>query len=94
MELIFSILLVFLFTSSSPIQNCKCKNIVLFGRVKVVESHADFRVKIVTSLPDLEVKKVDYNPHKCGQWRFVENHPDFTVKLVDFNEDFKIRIAE
>jgi hypothetical protein len=50
---------------STRIKECKCKNISLHGRVKVVESHADFLVKIVASHPDLEVKKVNYNSNLC-----------------------------
>jgi len=76
---------------SYPIQNCKCKGTLLYGRVKVVESHADFRVKVVDSHPDLEVKRVNYSPTTCGEWRFVDSHPDFTIQYVDSHEDFKIK---
>ena len=55
------------------LSDCKCKNKELKGRVKVVESGADFKVKIVDSFPDLKVKKVKSFPNSCGEWQFVDS---------------------
>jgi len=81
---------------ASPVRECKCKNIPLFGCVKVVNSqHADFRVRVVDSQhADLRVKTVSSSPRSCGEWQFVDSHPDFTVRFVDSHADFTIRYVE
>jgi len=89
--MIVALLLFTLFSINTPIHNCKCKDIPLYGRVKVVESHADFLVMIVENHADFEVKKVTYHPKSCGEWRFVDSHPAFTIQFVDSHEDFKIK---
>ena len=89
----FSCLLL-LAQDSSRIKDCKCKNISLYGRVKIVESFADFKVKEVDAFPDLKVKRVSYIPYRCGEWRFVDSHPDFTVKFVNAHEDFRIQYVK
>ena len=77
---------------SEPIDkdNCTCKGIPLYGRVQVKSSHADFRVEVVNSNPDLFVEILTYTPSECGQWQFVEYSPDFTVEFVTSNADFRI----
>jgi len=82
------------FTKDSPIVNCKCKGIPLYGRVKVVERFADFNVKIVERFPDLNVKKVEHLPIRCGEWQFVNNFSDFTIRIVDTHADFAIRYVD
>jgi len=82
---------VLFIASRKPIKDCKCDGINLYGRVKVVENHPDFKVKIVEHHADLQVKKVNYHSKNCGEWYFVDSHPDFTVKFVNSHEDFKIR---
>ena len=83
------------FTKDSPIVNCKCKGIPLYGRVKVVKYHADFNVRIVERMADLNVRKVKSLPLSCGEWQFIETgHPDFTIRIVDFHPDFTIRFVD
>ena len=38
--------------TSIQLTDCKCKNIKLKGRVKVVDSNADFKIKIADFFPD------------------------------------------
>ena len=80
--------------SGKPVTECKCKNIPLYGRVQVVEHHADFDVRIVSSHADIHVKKVASHPNNCGEWRFVNSHPDFTIRFVDSHEDFSIKYVD
>lgn len=83
------------FTKDSPIVNCKCKGIPLYGRVKVVKYQADFNVRIVERMADLNVRKVKSLPLSCGEWQFIETgHPDFTIRIVDFHPDFTIRFVD
>jgi len=89
--IILSFSFILFVATGKPIIDCKCNDIPLYGRVKVVENHPDFRVKIVEHHADLQVKKVNYHSKTCGDWYFVENHPDFTVKFVDSHEDFTIK---
>ncbi len=67
------------------------KGIKLYGKVKVVEHHADLKVKIVNAFPDLKVQVVDSFPDKLGKWKFVESFPDFTVQFVDSFPDITIQ---
>lgn len=62
----------------------------LFGRVKVVTAHADYKVRVVTSFQDLNVKKVTSTPTNAGEWQFVDDFADFTIQFVDAFEDFTI----
>ena len=85
--------------SAKPIQDCKCKKgdgkeIPLHGRVRVVDSHADFTVRVVDSHADLHVKKVQSHPNNCGEWRFVDSHADFTIRFVSSHADFTVRFVE
>ena len=95
--MIISITILVIITSANPVplKDCKCKNIELKGRVRVVTIGADFRVKVVTSLlPDLRVKKVTIGPIKCGEWQFVDIGEDFTIQFVDEFPDFTIEYVE
>ena len=65
------------------LNDCKCKNIELKGRVKIVDNFADFKVKVVNSFADLKVKKVKSFPNNCGEWQFVDSGEDFTVQFVN-----------
>ena len=67
--LVFSAFL--LSNTNIQLKDCKCKNLELKGRVKIVTSGDDFRIKVVESQPDLRVKKVDRLPVECGEWQFV-----------------------
>jgi hypothetical protein len=87
--LVLAILLLS-FNGENNITDCKCKGISLYGRVKVVETHADFNVRIVEQHPDLRVQKVSGFANECGRWQFVETHPDFTVRFVKTHPDFDI----
>ena len=75
-------------------KDCSCNGIRLYGKVKVVESFADFDVQIVEAFPDIDVKIVTAFPDECGKWKFVESFPDFTIRFVTSFPDFKIRYVE
>ena len=89
------LMLLLLCTASKPVsKDCKCNDIPLYGRVKFVEHHADFRVRQVEHHADLHVRIVKDHPNSCGLWRVVEDHPDFTVQWVEHHEDFSVRVVE
>jgi hypothetical protein len=71
----------------------KLKGKNLYGRVKIVQSGADFKVQVVKSFPDLKVQVVERFPDKLGKWQFVENSPDFTIQYVDVFPDLKIQFV-
>jgi hypothetical protein len=77
--------------SGEGITNCKCKDIPLYGKVKIVEHHEDFKVRLKTSDADLYVQTVEHHPNECGKWQFVSHHEDFSIRLVEHGEDFSIR---
>ncbi len=76
-------------------ENCTCKGIPLYGKVKVMDnSFADFDVRITNGFPDLDVEVVKAFPNECGKWEFVEAFADFSVRFVEGFEDFTIRFVE
>lgn len=73
---------------------CAYKGITLAGKVKVVDSFPDVRVRAVASFPDLKVKKVDSFADSCGEWQFVDSFPDFTIQYVDSFPDIEVAWVE
>jgi hypothetical protein len=59
---------------------CSAKGHRLWGKVKVVNAHADLKVQVVNSFPD-----------KCGKWQMVNTFPDFTIQFVNSFPDVKIQ---
>lgn len=59
------------------------KNIRLAGRVRVVDS-----------FPDLKVKTVDSFPDDIGEWQFVDYGEDFTIQFVDSFPDICIEFVD
>lgn len=95
----YLILLIFLCTAlfvyaEDISSDCTYQGIALHGRVKIVNTNADFTVKIVNFEPSLRVKRVKAAPTACGEWQFVDTAPDFTIKFVDFMADFTIQYVE
>ncbi|MBD5402513.1 hypothetical protein HDR58_06910 [bacterium] len=94
-----SIVCILLFSAQQVLANpispsCSYKGIPLYGRVKVVDSLADFNVRRVSSMEDLKVKQVSSFANSCGRWQFVDSFPDFTIKYVDSIADFSIRFVD
>lgn len=91
---------VFVNSNSNPIdrETCTCKGKRLYGKVKVVDMSADFRVEVVNMGygADLWVKKIEpgYSCYSCGEWQFVESGEDFTVQFVEMSGDFRITFVE
>ena len=75
-------------------EKCTCNGIPLKGKVKIVNSFADFKVKVVNSFPDVNVKMVNSFSNHCGEWQFVESFPDFTIQFVENFPDVKIKFVE
>ena len=58
------------------------KTVKLSGTFKIVDSYADFDVKVVTNrIPDIEIKLVDQYPGFL-EFKEVDSYPDFTVRIV------------
>jgi len=75
-------------------EKCTYNGIPLKGKVKVVNSFADFKVQVVNSFPDIDVKTVNSFPNRCGEWQFVESFPDFTIQFVESFPDVKVKFVE
>ena len=94
---IFAVIVLCSFLLSNTnmqIKDCKCKNIELKGRVKIVTFGADFSVKVVESQPDLRVRKVTLSPVECGEWQFVDSGEDFTIQWVSEFPDLTIKYVD
>jgi hypothetical protein len=79
--------------ADKPINSdCSCKGIKLWGKVRVVEAHEDFKVRISVH-SDLKVRITEHT-NKCGEWNFVDTHEDFSIRFVDAHEDFKIEYSD
>ena len=74
-------------------KDCKCRGKAMKGKVRVVESNADFKVKVVESNPDIKIKTVNTYPDECGEWQFVNAYPDFTIEYVNAYPDFTIKFV-
>ena len=91
----FIVLCSFLLSNTTiQIRDCKCKDIELKGRVKIVTSGADLRVKVVDNFPDLRVKKVNLSAVECGEWQFVDSGEDFTIQWVNEFPDLTIKYVD
>lgn len=73
--------------------SCTYNGIPLYGRVQIVNSFEDFRVKRVDSFEDIRVKDVSSFATSCGRWQFVNAFPDFKIKYVDSFEDFRVKFV-
>ena len=88
MKKIFILLLGLLVTAqcafaSRVSSSCTYKGVPLYGKVKIVSSFEDLKVKTVTSFPD-----------RCGRWQYVDSFEDFKIKFVDSFEDFSIKYVD
>lgn len=70
--------------------SCSLNGITLYGKVQIVDSFPDLKVKRVTSFPDLKVQWVNSFPDRCGKWQEVTAFPDFTIQYVDSFPDLEI----
>ena len=97
---LLSALIVILAVNNNPVHalavdsNCSKNGVALYGRVKIVDSFATFKVKKVKVFADLKVKFVDSFANKCGRWQIVDTFEDFSVEFVDAFEDFSILESE
>ena len=64
------------------------KTYKLYGKVKIVDSFEDIKVKIV------DIKIVDAFEDSCCKVRIVDSFEDVKVKIVDSFEDVKVKIVE
>ncbi len=72
-------------------ENCECRGIPLYGRVRVVQRNATFRVKVTNDQADLNVQRYNMPTTICGLWYFIESeNEDFTIEYVNSGEDFSI----
>ena len=64
----------------------------LMGKVRIVSSFPDFRVKLEDEKEKAElwVRRVVGTPEMCGEWQMVDGMADFTIAFVEAGEDFKI----
>ena len=76
--------------------DCTCEGKKLYGKVKVVNSGADFKVQVVDTWEDLDVKIVTEWADSCGEWKFVDEKSswyDFTIEYVSSYPDFKVKFV-
>ena len=66
----------------------------IHGRIQFVKSFGDYKVKAVTSFPDLRVEIVESHPSAAGQWQIVESFPDYKIQMVDSFPDFTIQFVK
>ncbi len=74
-------------------ETCSYKGKKLYGKILVVDSFPDLKIKETTSFPDLNVQLVNSFPNNCGQWELVESFPDLKVKYVSSFPDITIKFV-
>jgi len=77
-------------TKNLDAASCSLNGIPLYGKVQIVESFPDLKVKKVTSFPDLKVQWVESFPDQCGKWQEVSSFPDLTIQYVESFPDLAI----
>jgi len=86
--------LLFISATTDKITDCMYNGKKLYGRVKVVSAHADFRVEVVDVGEDLRVRRVNGIASACGEWEFTDGIADFTIEYVTVGSDFRIRFVD
>ena len=69
----------------------------VYGKIRVVNGSADFRVKVVDGGEDLRVRVVGSGKTlDVGRWRIVSayNTADYTVRFVNSDEDLRVRFVD
>jgi hypothetical protein len=66
----------------------------IHGRIQIVTSFPDYKVKVVDSFADLHVRVVEHFPDAPGRWQMVESFPDYKIQFVDAVPDFTIKYVE
>lgn len=80
----------------SPSRNVPSNICEIYGTVKIVESHAQYRVYITEDNDtDLFVKFVPAFANKPGKWQITTFDQDFSIQIVDNPgmADFRIRVS-
>lgn len=75
-------------------ESCKYKDFKLYGKVQIVDSFPDVKLKEVDDFADLHVQKVDAFPDACGKWQIVDAFPDFKVQIVDSFPDIEVKFVD
>ncbi len=75
-------------------ESCTYKDFKLYGKVQIVKSSPDFKVKEVDAFADLHVQRVDAFPDACGKWQIVDDFPDFKVQFVDSFTDLEVKFVD
>ena len=78
-----------MFTRSDDVDVSK-----IYGKIKYVDTFADYKVKVVDNFADLHVKEVKNSPNSPGKWKIVDNFAGYKIKTVDNFADFKIKYAD
>lgn len=73
--------------------NCTFDGKPLYGRVQIVDSFPDVKVKKVDNFADLDVKFVNSFPNDCGEWEIVKSLPDIRVQFVSNFPDVTIKVV-
>lgn len=66
----------------------------IFGKIKIVSSGEDYKVKKTnSSFADLFIKIVNSRA-RSGEWQYVTSGEDYRIKFVTSGEDFSVKITE
>jgi len=65
----------------------------IYGRIQYVNRFPHYRVEVVTSMADLEVREVASLPNGPGLWQIVDKFPDFRIQIVEAFGDFRIKFV-
>lgn len=72
---------------------CTVNGKQLYGKVKVVEHFADYKVQVVRYNAELNVDTTRNYPSQCGEWKFVGHFEDFSIQFVQSSPDFTISFS-
>ncbi|EKR65797.1 MULTISPECIES: hypothetical protein [Leptospira] len=92
--LILLLIPVLLFSESSVSNDCMFQGKKLYGRIMLVSSNPDLRVRSVNTIPDLRVQAVTTVPNRCGEWQMVTSNPDLRIQIDPSFGEFTIQFVE
>ena len=71
--------------------------VLLFGFIPFLgmsQCHVYGKIKIVDSFEDIRIKQVSSFSDQVGRWEIVDSFEDYKIKFVDSFEDFTIKFVD
>jgi hypothetical protein len=89
--LLLGLIFIFPILPNPVSKNCMYKGKKLSGRIELVDTFPDIRVRVVKSNPHLRVQKMKANTARCGEWEIVKFPPSLRVMIDQVHGEIDIQ---